>query len=63
VVFVPFKDGKPAGTYETFADGFWHPNGSGAHHRPVGVAVGPDGSLYVTDDAGGRIWRVMYTGR
>jgi glucose/arabinose dehydrogenase len=29
----------------------------------VGVAVGPDGSLYITDDAGGRIWRVTYTGR
>jgi glucose/arabinose dehydrogenase len=29
----------------------------------VGVAVGPDGSLYITDDAAGRIWRVMYKGR
>ncbi len=65
VVFVPFKDGKPLGetTYETFADGFWHENGAGPQHRPVGVAVGPDGSLYITDDAAGRIWRVMYRGR
>ena len=63
VVFVPFKDGAPAGAYETFADGFWHENGAGAQHRPVGVAVGPDGSLYITDDAAGRIWRVVYTGR
>ncbi len=63
VVFVPFKDGKPAGTYETFADGFWKEDPSGPKHRPVGVAVGPDGSLYVTDDAGGTIWRVMYKGR
>jgi glucose/arabinose dehydrogenase len=64
VAFVPFKDGKPVGTYETFADGFWHQDGGGGpQHRPVGVAVGPDGSLYITDDAAGRIWRVMYQGR
>ncbi len=63
VVFVPFKDGKPVGTYETFADGFWKEDPAGPKHRPVGVAVGPDGSLYITDDAGGRIWRVMYRGR
>jgi glucose/arabinose dehydrogenase len=63
VVFVPFKDGKAVGTYETFADGFWHENGAGPQHRPVGVAAGPDGSLYITDDAAGRIWRVMYKGR
>ena len=63
VVFVPFKAGKPVGTYEAFADGFWHQNGAGPQHRPVGVAVGPDGSLYITDDAAGRIWRVMYRGR
>lgn len=63
VVFVPFKDGAPSGPYETFADGFWHENGAGPEHRPTGVAVGPDGSLYITDDAAGRIWRVMYRGR
>ena len=63
VVFVPFKDGKPLGTYETFADGFWHPDQNVTQHRPVGVAQGPDGSLYITDDAAGRIWRVMYRGR
>ncbi|OLB59128.1 MAG: sorbosone dehydrogenase [Gemmatimonadetes bacterium 13_2_20CM_2_69_23] len=63
VVFVPFKDGKPAGTYQTFADGFWHENGTGPQHRPVGLALGPDGSLYVTDDAAGRIWRVIFRGR
>jgi glucose/arabinose dehydrogenase len=62
VVFVPFRDGKPVGTYETFADGFWKEDPAGPKHRPVGVAVGPDGSLYITDDAAGRIWRVMYEG-
>ena len=63
VVFVPFQDGKPLGTYETFADGFWHPDQNVTQHRPVGVAQGPDGSLYITDDAAGRIWRVIYRGR
>lgn len=63
VVFVPFKDGKPLGGYEGFADGFWHQDGAGPQHRPVGLAVGPDGSLYITDDAAGRIWRVMYKGQ
>jgi glucose/arabinose dehydrogenase len=63
IVFIPFADGKPVGTYETFADGFWKEDPAGPKHRPVGVAVGPDGSLYITDDAAGRIWRVIYKGR
>jgi glucose/arabinose dehydrogenase len=67
VAFVPF-DGKgmPTGTYETFADGFAGKpefvNTSDARFRPAGVAVGPDGSLYITDTEKGRIWRVIYTG-
>jgi len=63
VVFVPFRDGQPAGSYEVFADGFAgprkHPNG--ALHRPTGLAQSPDGALYITDDKGGRIWRVTYS--
>lgn len=62
VVFVPFRDGAPTGTGTTFAGGFAGPDVSpnGAQHRPVGLALGPDGSLYVSDDAGGRIWRIVY---
>jgi len=64
VVFVPLADGA-AGPHEIFATGFAgdsvQPNG--ARHRPVGLATGPDGSLYVSDDRGGRIWRVRWTGR
>jgi glucose/arabinose dehydrogenase len=33
-----------------------------AIHRPVGLAVGPDGSLYVSDDRGGRIYRIVFRG-
>lgn len=66
VAFVPFADGKPSGGWEVFADGFAgerfisHP--SEADHRPMGLAVGPDGTLYVGDDKGGRIWQILYTG-
>jgi glucose/arabinose dehydrogenase len=33
-----------------------------ADHRPVGLAEGPDGSLYITDDQRGRVWKVIYVG-
>ena len=65
VVFQPFKDGKPSGDWEIFADNFaggseFMQPGS-AKHRPCGLAQGPDGSLYVTDDSGGNIYRIMYS--
>lgn len=67
VVFVPFAHGKPTGQYETFADGFagtQKPMSSGdAQYRPVGLAQGPDGSLYISDSQRGRIWRVIYVGK
>ena len=64
VVFVPFANGKPSGKYEVFADGFAgaQKEPGEAAHRPAGLAVGPDGALYISDDAHGRIWRVAYTG-
>ncbi len=62
LTFVPFARGVPRGTYTVFAEGFRVGEGRAAH-RPVGLAVGPDGSLYVSDDQGGRIYRIIYTGR
>jgi glucose/arabinose dehydrogenase len=66
VAFVPFANGKPVGPskYEVFADGFAgaRKDPDGAAHRPTGIAVGPDGALYIADDKGGRVWRVVYKG-
>jgi glucose/arabinose dehydrogenase len=57
VIRVIMKNGEPAGEYEDFVTGFVV-NDASAWGRPVGVTVTPDGSLYVSDDAGGTIWRV-----
>jgi glucose/arabinose dehydrogenase len=62
VTFLPFKDGKPTGEFEIFADGFAGADKTprGAIFRPCGLAEGPDGSLYISDDQKGRIWKVNY---
>lgn len=57
VVFVPFENGKP-GKPEDFLTGFLTGQDKDAYGRPVGVAVLPDGSMLVADDAGSRIWRI-----
>ncbi|NAS10751.1 PQQ-dependent sugar dehydrogenase [Poritiphilus flavus] len=66
VGFVPFKDGKPSGAWEVFADGFAvvDPivNVNDAHFRPMGIAEGPDGSLYISDSVKGKIWKITYQG-
>ncbi|MES1214552.1 MAG: sorbosone dehydrogenase family protein, partial [Bacteroidota bacterium] len=59
VVFVPFKNGKPAGKPEDFLTGFVSDlANSEVHGRPVCVAVTKDGSMLITDDVSNTIWRV-----
>ncbi len=66
VAFLPFTGGNPAspGGYEKFADGFaegkMQPDA--AAHRPMGLALDAEGSLFITDDKAGRVWRVTSSG-
>lgn len=67
VTFQPMNNGKAAGAFEVFADGFIGKPGpirapGEAAARPDGVAQGPDGSLYISEDVKGKIWRVFYRG-
>ncbi len=64
IVFQSLKDGKAAGDYVVFADGFAGAfiEPGRAAHRPSGLAVGTDGALYIADDQHGRVWRVTYAG-
>ena len=63
VVFVPFKNGKPAAKPEDFLTGFKiDPKKDEVRGRPVGAVVLPDGSMLVTDDTTHHIWRVAYKG-
>ena len=67
VVFQPFKNGKPDGNWEIFADNFAGSDDisspSQAMHRPCGLAQGPDGALYVSDDVKGTIYRITYNSK
>jgi glucose/arabinose dehydrogenase/mono/diheme cytochrome c family protein len=64
VVFQALLGDHASGTCEIFADGFAGGKKSPgeAQHRPSGLAVGPDGSLFISDDIRGRIYRVVYRG-
>jgi glucose/arabinose dehydrogenase len=65
IVYVPFKDKRPAGGYDNFALGFWTTGNApaGVMGRPVGLAQNKDGSLLVADDVGNAVWRIAYTGK
>ena len=63
IVFQPLASGATSGAYEVFADGFAAVPAAQlqpgtAKHRPTGLAMGPDGAMYVTDDMGGRVYRI-----
>ena len=66
VAFIPFKNGKPTGEWEVFADGFAGVETivkmPDAKYRPMGLAEGSDGSLYISESRQGKIWRVKFTG-
>jgi glucose/arabinose dehydrogenase len=65
VVFLNFTRDNLAGSDTIFATGFAGgiTSPEGAAHRPVGLAQGPDGALYLSDDKGGRIWRITYSAK
>jgi mono/diheme cytochrome c family protein len=64
VVFQPLSDGRPTGEYVIFGEGFAgaYREPGRAQARPNGLAVSPDGALYVAEDVHGKIWRITYTG-
>lgn len=66
VAFVPMKDGMPTGDWEIFADNIAGEEEIAspreAEHRPTGVAIGPDGALYIADSVKGKVWKVVYNG-
>ena len=66
VVFLPFDGARPGSDWEVFADGFKGvdvlEDPGDAVHRPMGIAQGPEGQLYISSTASGRVWRVEYTG-
>ena len=63
VVFLPFENDRPAGGYEDFLTGFLlDPSGPTTFARPVGLLVLPDGSLLLSEDGNGRIYRISYRG-
>jgi glucose/arabinose dehydrogenase len=61
VISIPIHNGHATGEYDDFLTGFVTADGQ-VWGRPVGVAVGNDGSLFVTDDGSRSVWHVTYTG-
>ena len=57
VIFVPFRDGRPAGDPVDFVSGFLDDDGK-TRGRPVGVTVDPRGALIVADDLSNTVWRI-----
>jgi glucose/arabinose dehydrogenase len=58
LVFVPFENGRPSGPARDILTGFLSTDESVSYGRPVGVTIGPDGSVLMADDVGNAIWRI-----
>ncbi|MDQ3038818.1 MAG: sorbosone dehydrogenase family protein, partial [Pseudomonadota bacterium] len=57
VAFVPFAQGRATGAMQDLLTGFLTSNGN-ARGRPVGIAVGNDGGIFIADDVGNTVWRL-----
>jgi glucose/arabinose dehydrogenase len=62
VVYVPFRNGKPAGSPQDVVTGFLTPDQSHSQGRPVGLAFDGEGALLIADDVGNTVWRVSASG-
>lgn len=66
ICFLPFENGMPTGAWEVFANGFAGVDPivsvSDAVYRPMGIAEGPDGSLYISDTEKGCVWNISFQG-
>ena len=64
VVYQPMANGRATGAFETVVDGFIDADGKPTElaGRPMGLAQGRKGELYLSDDSKGRIWRIQYVG-
>jgi hypothetical protein len=58
LAFIPFEKGRPSGPARDILTGFLAQDETVSYGRPVGVTLGPDGSLLMADDVGDVIWRV-----
>jgi len=58
LVFIPFENGRPSGPPRDILSGFLAADEKVSYGRPVGVTIGPDGSVLMADDVGNVIWRV-----
>lgn len=65
VVFQPMRDGRASGPFQVFVEGFVDADGkpTALGGRPMGLAQGGSGELYLSDDSRGRIWRITWEGR
>jgi glucose/arabinose dehydrogenase len=60
IVRIKMRDGRATGEYEDFVTGFVGGTSGDVWGRPTGLVVANDGSLFMSDDGSGMIWRLAY---